>query len=432
MNSTILQQYLSLQFIPIDDESGVEKLNKAIEVLVKKLKKEKSRIAQFTLVALDPNISPDDPILQEVQAIVIEKWPVFINKVGGNNLVTYNRAVILQTLSELCSDSIEIAGIVWLTGSSILKHYSFGREEETLKTWLSELGNKYEEEARKMWTVTDFKLNSKLPEFKNSDLQLKYNTVNKVSLKEKLYAAAGPNKLNDSGQQVGTEGNRYWPQNNPVNWVTDFGNLASEGIASSIDAISKGNSNEVVTYLSKSDTKINEFLNQLKPYFEGLGNSLLNKSNSLDLRSQLLWLKESQFSNSLNASYREAESDLLPFFIANDVSEIIPKLYPASVDHFAKEIARVSKSNADSTTSIFDAIEAGSKNALIKNIVASNQESTGRIPLYTFIAGCFSGKHKKEELTQYTGIKNETTIPKTELLVWLLHDMQAFKLSTSK
>ena len=431
MSNKILQQYLTLQFIPIDDESGVEKLNKAIEVLVKKLKKEKSRIAQFTLVSLDPNISPDDPILQEVQTIVIDKWPVFINKVGGNNLVTYNRAVILQTLSELCSD-IEIAGIVWLTGSSALKHFSLGREEETLTAWLKELGSNYEQEARKIWTVTDFKLGAKLPDPKSSTLELKYYNVNNDSLKEKLYAAAGQQKLNASGQPEAITGaNRYWPANN-YHWVTDFGNIATEGIANAINAVSKANNKELSTYLSKSNSELNEYLNQLKPYFENLGNSLLNKSNSLDLRSQLLWLKESQFSNSLNASYREAESDLLPFFIANDVSEIIPKLYPVSVDHFAKEIARVSKTDADSTTSILHAIEEGSKNTLIKSIVASNQESTGRIPLFTFIAGCFSGKYKKEELTQYTGIKNETKIPKTELLVWLLHDMQASKLSTSK
>lgn len=432
MSNTILQQYLSLQFIPIDDESGVEKLNKAIEVLVKKLKKDKSRIAQFTLVALDPNISPDDPILQEVQTIVIDKWSVFINKVGGNNLVTYNRAIILQTLSELCSDSIEIAGIVWLTGSSILKQYSFGREEETLKDWLKEIGNRYETEARKIWAVSDFKMTVKMPDLESPIPSTKPTLINGEYLKEKLYAAAGP-QYHDGARNVNTtDGNRYWAHNNPHHWVTDFGNIASEAISAGVNSAIKATHKDLNASIGSTLEKITEYLKEFNPYLENLGNALLNKSHSLDLRSQLLWLKESQFSNSLNTSYRETESDLLPFFIANDISEILPKLYPASVDHFAKEIARVSKSDADKTTSILDAIEMGSKNALIKSMIASNQESTGRIPLYTFIAGCFSGKYKKEDLTKCTGIRNETTIPKTELLVWLIHDIQAFKLSTSK
>lgn len=53
MSNTILQNYLTLQFIPIDDESGVDELNQSIEQLTKKLKKEKNRIVQFTLLAID-------------------------------------------------------------------------------------------------------------------------------------------------------------------------------------------------------------------------------------------------------------------------------------------------------------------------------------------------------------------------------------------
>lgn len=431
MSNTILQQYLSLQFIPTDDLTGVEKLNKAIEVLVKKLKKEKHRIAQFTLVALDPNISPDDPNLQEVQAVVIEKWPVFINKAGGNNLVTYNRAVILQTLSELCLDNIEIAGIVWLTGSSIFKHYSLGREEATLSAWLKELGRNYERASREIWAVADFKLTSKLPDFTNADLQLKYNTVNKASLKQKLQAAAGPH-INEPAHNTATNGNPNWPNHNPQAWATEFGRIASEGISAAMDKISKTNSDEIASYFSESNNKLNEFLGQIKPYFETLGSSLINKSNSLDLRSQLLWLKESQYSNSFDDSYREADSTHLPFFIAKDITDIIPKLYPVSVDHFAKEIARVSNPDADSPIFVTEAIEAGSKNERVKALINSDQEVQGRITLYTFIAGCFSRKYNKEDLAKHTGIKNETAILKTELLVWLLHDMQALKLSTSK
>lgn len=432
MSNTILQQYLTLQFIPIDDELGVEKLNKAIEALVKKLKKDRQRIAQFTLIALDPNCSPDDPVLKEVQEIIIEKWPVFINKAGGNNLVTYNRSVILQSLSELCTDNVEIAGIVWLTGNSIIKHYSKGREEEILKSWLKEIGIKYESEARNLWTISDLKVAAKFPKASSNEVKLDTHTANKSYLQGRLHAAAGPNKMKENGvNEANDNANRYWPQSN-ANWVTDFGYIAAEAISGSINAVFKANNKELTEYLTQSHENINEFLDQLKPYIESVSNSMLNKSLSLDLRSQLLWLKESMYSSSLDGSYREVDSGLLPFVIANDVAKIIPKLYPTSVDYFAKEIARASAPDIDSDKPILDLIEAGEKNDLAKRIISIDYEYIGRMTLYAFIAGCYSGKYKKEELKQHTGIDHDRAVSKTELLVWLLHDIQAIKLSTSK
>lgn len=432
MSNTILQNYLTLQFIPIDDESGVDKLNKSIEQLAKKLKKEKSRIAQFTLVAVDPNIPSDDEIIAEVQKLVITNWPVFVNKAGGNNLTTYNRVVILEALNQLGEESAEIAGIIWLTGSSTLKHYNLGREKEILSEWLVSIGNKFELEARKNWAISDFKLNLKLPELSNSELKPKSYEVNKDDLKEKMEAAAGSHKVNDAGQQIATNGNRYSTAHNPFHWVTDFGKLTSEAIATSINSVSKANNKEVATYLTESNKQVSEYLKQLKPYFEELGKSLLNKSNSLDLRSQLLWIKESQYSESLNDSYRVLESSLLPFYIAYDIAKIVPAIYPISIDFLAKEIARATKTDMDEEVLLTDAVETIIKNDTIKSLFPNKELITSRNTLYNFIIAVANGSEKTTKLQAITGLNKDIKITKNELLVWLLHEMQVTKLSNSK
>lgn len=432
MSNTILQNYLTSQFIPIDDESGVDKLNKSIEQLAKKLKKEKSRIAHFTLVAVDPNIPSDDEIIAEVQKLVITNWPMFVNKAGGNNLTTYNRVVILEALNQLSNESAEIAGIIWLTGSSVLKHCNLGRENEIVSEWLKEIGNKFELEARKNWAISDFKLNLKLPELSKLELELKSYTVNKDDLKEKLEAAAGSHKVNEVGQAIPTNGNRYVVTNNPHNWVNDFGKLASDAIASSISSVSKTSNKEITTYLTESNKQLSEYLTQLKPYFEELGKALLNKSNSLDLRSQLLWIKESQYSESLNDSYRILESSLLPFYIAYDIAKIVPAIYPISIDFLAKEIARVNKSDMDTEIILTDVIEAIIKNIAIKNLFPNKNLVSGRNTLYNFIIAVANGKEEMTNLQVITGLNKDTKITKSELLVWFLHEMQVAKLSNSK
>jgi hypothetical protein len=100
MNKSILQEYLNLQFIPLDDDSALDKLKKASAEIAKKLQKDKTKIIPYTLVALDPQVPADDSTLVEVKETVIKQWSVFATK-ASDCLVTYLRAVILEALQNI-------------------------------------------------------------------------------------------------------------------------------------------------------------------------------------------------------------------------------------------------------------------------------------------------------------------------------------------
>lgn len=431
MANSILQDYLTLQFIPMDDQAGVDKLIKSANVIEKKLRKDKNLIAPYTLVALDPNTPPDDQILCDVQEIITQNWSVYVNKAGGNNLVTYNRAVILEVLSKLSVD-IELAGIIWLTGSSALKYFTLDREQTVLRDWLLKIGNVFEEKARELWAVNDLKLQTSFPAIKPTVPELKSYAFNKENLKKGLSSAAGPNYIDDNGgTAAGEPSNRYWANNN-ANWAGDFGRIATEAISTGIGAVITANNREVTSFLKQTQEILTAYVTQLEPYFERLSGSFLNKSNSLDMRSQLLWVKESQYSAILNESYRDLDTIVLPFAIAKDISDIIQPIYPASVDFFAKEIARESKPEIMDAENIAVHLSAIKSNTIIGSLVGIVPNRPGRKSLLAFLSGMINNTANMDALTAQTGIPQDAKVSKAELITWLIHDMQSIKLANIK
>lgn len=76
MTESILQTYLNEQHIKTDVTENIENLKKAVKELEKNLtrKKVKSDIIPYTLVALDPKVKGNDPVVQQVEKIIIKKY----------------------------------------------------------------------------------------------------------------------------------------------------------------------------------------------------------------------------------------------------------------------------------------------------------------------------------------------------------------------
>ena len=85
MNDSILQAYLNEQHIKTDVQENIDGLNKSVKEIEKLLtrKKEKKNIISYILVALDPKVKDSDSVVQQVETIIIKKWPAFKNSVAA-------------------------------------------------------------------------------------------------------------------------------------------------------------------------------------------------------------------------------------------------------------------------------------------------------------------------------------------------------------
>ena len=73
MAESILQTYLNNQFIKTAEQENITKLKAAATEVKKRLSKKKAKVIPYTLVALDPFISEDEPIVADVEKIIITK-----------------------------------------------------------------------------------------------------------------------------------------------------------------------------------------------------------------------------------------------------------------------------------------------------------------------------------------------------------------------
>jgi hypothetical protein len=420
MDRSILQEYLNLQFIPLDDDSALDKLKKASAEIAKKLQKDKSKIILYTLVALDPQIPVSDLSLAEVKDIIIKHWPVFATK-ASDLLVTYLRAVMLEALQSI-SDNAQFAGIIWLTGSNAFPYYNLDRETDTLKQWLEGIGHVYEQEAESQWRISsELKIGSPTQIILNATVS--NSQVNAATLSADLKAAS-------ASTQYGGE-NQYNTQQHNV-WPEFFSKRAGEGISKEVNRALVSQSTSLKKVMDGYNAQLNEYFSGLDQYFESISKQMITGTQSIQRRSQLLWVKEALFSVGQKKSYRDIPKSDLPFVLAKDIQSLITQIYPVSVDFFMKEILRSSINDADTKISFANLLNIdGLKN--IQSILGTqNTIDSSRKSLTNFIQLLFSKQTTIGQMENETGIKPENEISLADFTVYLLHDLQSIRLATLK
>lgn len=423
MTETILQTYLNNQFIKTTEEGNVTNLKKAVTELTKILQKKKDKIIAYTLVSIDPHISENDPVVLEVEKIIIKKWPAFKNNITATNDkgTTYIRAVILETLNKLAVDD-EIAAIIWLTSKNLIKYYKIGNERDVIVNLFQHFANKTEMQGQNLWGLSQ---QIEMPTISIPDINVTTKIVAKDYLIKRLSASVGPNSIVDGVPIVddGTK-NRYWANSN-ANWAGDFGNIAGEAISSSLNTVLKSQNNT----LTGIKDQINTSLQGLNPYFNEVGEIFLKSAETLNTRSQLLWWKETLYSPISCKSYRTLNPITTAIVMAIDLSNMISSVYPESVDYLLKEsLKMVHGEQVDKENSIGDLIkqltEIDEKKKSLLQKLYDKQE--GRKSLGSAIANKLA--EDSYDLFSDIGVANDAKVTLSEFCVWLFNDLQAKKL----
>jgi len=290
----MIQEFLTNNLIQILEDGNVDKLKKASALIEKKLLKHRNKITTYTLIALDPEIPVTDPNVQEVKQLIIDSWKTFTTNCKDTPL-TYVRAVILEALNTISKD-INIANQIWLSARNIQKYYKLvGKERELIINFLTNIGNQVEKDAAKAWAISlDYK-------FQELSIEIKFITgvsIDKTELQNHLKAASIQKDLGDGGE------NPQYPSNNAAIWPNFFSDRASRGIAETVNKVLKKQTDEI----NIVQNKIQEVLNRIfKQTFE----QIIERNKILEIKTQLLWWKESCYSLSIKDSYRGQSMGLL-------------------------------------------------------------------------------------------------------------------------
>ena len=421
MTESILQTYLNEQHIKTDVTENIENLKKAVKELEKNLtrKKVKSDIIPYTLVALDPKVKGNDPVVQQVEKIIIKKWPTFKNGVTATNdtSTTYVRAVILEALSQLSRKDSATATLVWLTVRDVIEHYQLGAEESSIRGLFQELADRAEESGQARWGVGHKLQVREFNEVEISIPAVKATEIDEKSLKEQLLDAMVHSAWS---QQAGGGKNPHHHGQNSWEWPKFMAEHSATGIIQVVN--------------SALSQQAQSLFVQLKPFFEELDNSIVNNITANNKRSELLWWKQSLYSRSLNVSYRSLDLLNATVCMAYDLAEQVEPIYPESLDYLLRETLKdVHREQVAEERPLIDWLEDSLNlheeiQSALKIYTAQEEQ---RKPLLNAWANVLYSNETSHFFTE-TGIDEDAKLTASDLAVWLFHGLQAQKLATDK
>ncbi len=436
MTESILQTYLNEQHIKTDVPENIDSLKKAVKEVEKHLrrKKIKSDIIPYTLVALDPKVKDSDPVVQQVEAFIIRKWPAFNNSVTTTNdrSTTYVRAVILESLWQLSKDDSATAALVWLTARDVIGHYQLGAEECVISGLLQELADRVEENGRAAWGI-----NHKLQVNEFKGIEISISAVKAVQIDEESLKGHLLDAMVHSGwsQNAGGGENPHHHGQNNWQWPKYMAENSATGITQVVNSALSQNAKSLSTISSSIQKSLDDYFAQLQTFFEDLNNSIACSITVNNKRSDLLWWKQSMYSRSLNASYRSLDQLSAAVCMAHDLAEQVEPIYPESLDYLLRETLKDVHGGDQAaeehplTDWLKDSLSLHENiQSALKSYAAQREQ---RIPLLNAWANALHSGEITDFFTE-TGIDKNAKLTASDLAVWLFHGLQAQKLATDK
>lgn len=412
----MLQEFLDANLLPITDEGYFDKIKKTADELAKKLAKNKAKILSYTLISLDPEVPADNPNVIEVKDLIIKNWSTFTTN-SKDSPITFIRAVMLEALQAVSNETSN-ASLIWLTGRNIQQQFKLiGKEKELITNFLLSLGKTVENTAIESWSLPS---EAKLQKLSVEIREIVGGILDKAEVDVHLKAAAIHSGWGEGGE------NPHTPAQNNLNWPKFFAERASQGLTDSINKALRKQSKSV----SENQTLFQEAVNKLLVQAQS---EILEKNGLLQMRTQLLWWKESCYSISLNQSYRVQQNGLLQISLANDYSVFVPTIYPTSADYFLKETHRALVKDENKKIKVSEILkQVELSRAELKIVFVEPTAELGRISLLNFIKGLVWNKYTSEQFKNFVGFADTTEMTLSEFTVWLFHDLQSLKISISK
>lgn len=435
MTESILQTYLNEQHIKTDVPENIDSLKKAVKEIAKYLTRKKTKLdfIPYTLVALDPKVKDSNPVVQKVEAIIINKWPAFKNSVAATNdkSTTYVRAVILESLCQLSKDDAATAALVWLTARDVIRHYQLDGEESAIRELLQELADRVEENGQAAWGISHKLQTDKFKGVEISISAVKAAQISEESLKVHLLDA-----MVHSGwsQQAGGGKNPQSQAQNNWQWPQFAAEHSATGISQVVNSALSQQAKSLSTISSSIQENLDDYFAQLQPFFEDLNNSIVNSITANNKRSELLWWKQSLYSRSLNASYRSLDQLNAAVCMAHDLAEQVEPIYPESLDYLLRETLK--------DVHGYQAAEERPLTEWLKDSLNLHESIQSALKEYAvqgeqrnhLLIAWANALHSGETTNFFTetGIDKKAKLTASDLAVWLFHGLQAQKLATNK
>ena len=421
MDDSFLQSTLKSGLFDIgDSDERLKWLQQSVTALVKYLKKDYSLLSKFSLVALDPNISDEEPVLNYVEEIVTKYWKALRGKYPDmpRNI---HRGVILNALMQLGAEDPIAARIIYLTSYNFYPYAKLRKEKDIIGTLLTDLAEIAEKHAIEEWSLLEEEPKLKLQALKMESLKSNDIKVDKAKIKAGLQS--GLNARASTGHYINH--GLHEP-----NFQVEYLEETSKGLAEAFNSALAGLNSSLTS--TAIEVPINKFFTSFKKSLDENLKASFASIVAVERRSKLLWWKETLYSPSLKKSYREISSNILPIIMGIDLNNQVTKITPISVDYLLKDTILILNEKKSEKLKFKDFLNTLSKypsKSQLIDLLPELNVSDARIGLTDFIVLLLNDKAKPKEFSDRTGIKDEDEISTEDLSVAIFHDLLTKRLS---
>jgi len=310
---TILSGFLAANLLPIgEDDEKLKLLESAAEYLSKEINDEPLRAYRFAMVGFDENVATIDPVHERTADVIATKWQTMTNKTGGSP-VQIHRAVLLRAIEISAASNRDLRHAVTLVAQNLKPGTLNGKGTDCIAVMLGSWESSVAEELTEAWVNS---VDMALPKLSG---KVKKATLSKDELTASLGRASGPS--DKEGNAYPTP-NPHWP--NAANpWSYEFAPRAAEAILAAIHAGSK-------SYAEDMQVALRETVSGWATSLERLA--------MREAKTELLWIRESNYSPSAKTSYKQLEPMNVALHAVIDVSRTVTKLAPPSVEYFLRDL----------------------------------------------------------------------------------------------
>jgi hypothetical protein len=427
-----------------EDDSRLEKLQRASAALAVALEAEPHLAVPFALVGADDTTPDDDPMFGLAHKAIMEVWATYRNKYQDAPTEIW-RALLLDALATRGAVDAAVASAAALTLASVLPRLELGRDGDVVVALYNELRRLAEARAVADWSdeVPTMKLRVQKPKPSTNGTTAKAVKLDKDRLAKLWIYAAGPH--DQSSVAPFKEPNPHWPNQGPP-WSYEFAPRAATAVAEVVNTALEEVAKAAATSSDAALTQLGQWAEKTGDLLRQAVTAVSQGAAGVQRRSALLWWRSALFSPTIGRSYRTTPVTLSALQMAIDLHVQVPAYAPESVEHFLREAVRDLVRTADSETSdradpdrastssglgsrmtavtVDDALAAA---AAVEGLPDDEEPSpTGRTTLLGLLTASASGTILgREAVAARLGPAGEGSMAVDELAAWLFRDLQA-------
>ena len=429
MSDDILLRFLNKGLINVrGDDDKLARLRQTAVDLSGTLQDTPAKASPFALVAFDPNVPATDPTILEVGDALRARWQTFVNTFADTP-VTVFRAMLLDALIRACAQTDRVAVAFVASARNVLPLMDNDGEQDIWAEVVDDIHRQVEERSETEWathaSIPSPALDSKsLAAFA---INVSSTGIDKDRLTEELHAAAGPTTTHPNRGEVNTEGNPYWPHNDPGRWAYEFGVRAAATVADAITHALEHLSvegQELARIRAETTGAMSEHLSTSLQAFGAA-------TAGVERRTHLLWWKAALFSPSARMSYRDMGVFDAAVLMAFDLHRCVPTFSPASVAAFLREtVIALPTIDNDQQVPIRALVEKTRDTDLLAQLRAETGKivaaPVGRGPLLRLV--CYPDAVPQIDdrgFRELVGVSPDAPLTLPEWSVWMFHELQA-------